>query len=158
MIELIPNTHIIQIQYQRNIPDNLIENINQFVSNQIAVHGKFSIYLDLKGLNITMLMRNISWLDSVFNNVDTNHYNSFLEEVCVFNAPFISKQIYAVMKRFVKDIKHKVKFIPKNVSIETYFQNYITQSSALANIQETYAYAEDTEESMLEQSATYVSS
>jgi hypothetical protein len=40
-------------------------------------------------------------------------YNQYLLEVKIFNAPFISKQIYAILSRFVKDLKKKVKFIPK---------------------------------------------
>jgi hypothetical protein len=58
-------------------------------------------------------VKNREWIESMMTNLDTNMYNQYLLEVQIFNAPFISKQIYAILSRFVKDLKKKVKFIPK---------------------------------------------
>ena len=120
MIHIIQETNVIHIRYQLNIPENIVENVNGLIVSLIEKYGIFAIHLDLKGLNITTLMRNLSWVESIFSRVDSNQYNQYLEEVLIFNAPFISKQIYSIIKRWFKDIKNKVKFLPKNITSETY--------------------------------------
>ena len=114
MISILPETNIVHIQYTANLPTNFVEYINNSITQVIGSYHSFNIHLDLKGLNITTLVQNRSWVESLMNNLDTNTYNEYLYEVKIFNAPFISKQIYTIMSRFVKDIKKKVVFVPKS--------------------------------------------
>jgi hypothetical protein len=122
MICIIPETNIISIQYNKVIPDDFVEKLNSFIMNTVSMHNRFVIHMDLKGLNITTLMKNRAWVESLFYRIDANYYESFLQEVCIFNAPFISKQIYSIMTRFVKNIKTKVKFVPKNITADSLIQ------------------------------------
>jgi hypothetical protein len=112
-ISILPGTNIVHIQYCPHLPDNFVETIQPTIQQVIVEHNTFAIHLDLKGLNITTLVQNRGWIESLMGNLDTNSYNVHLTEVLIFNAPFISKQIYAIMSRFVRDIKHKVTFVPK---------------------------------------------
>jgi hypothetical protein len=113
MIHILEETNIIFIRFQPHVPDDFIETANSMILELIQKYNSFTIHLDLKGLNITTLVKNISWIESVFKGVDQTNYNQYLQEVLIFNAPFISKQIYSIMSRFMKDMKHKVRFVPK---------------------------------------------
>jgi len=112
-IHNVPNSNIVHIQYCVNLPDNFVELIHTIIQQVIVEHQTFSIHLDLKGLNITTLMQNRSWVESLLSRLDAPSFNAFLMEVRIFNAPFISRQIYAIMSRFIKDMKQKVIFVPK---------------------------------------------
>jgi len=112
-IHVVPNSNIVHIQYCVNLPDNFVEMIHPTIQGVIAQHQMFAIHLDLKGLNITTLMQNRVWVESLLSRLDAPSYNTFLIEVRIFNAPFISRQIYSIMSRFIKDMKNKVIFVPK---------------------------------------------
>ena len=113
MIQIVPDTNIIYIKYQPTIPGDVVQLINDCIQTLIEKHQGFIIHLDLKGLNITTLIQNREWIDSVFHRMETTNYNSYLVSVNIYNAPFISRQLYTMMSRYLKDLKKKVTFVPK---------------------------------------------
>lgn len=128
VIQVIPGTSIIHVRYKATLPDNFVEYINACIENMISEYKTFSIQIDLKGLNITTFMKNKAWVESMLSQLDTNTFNNYLAKVYVFNTPFIAKQIYAIMSRYVKDYKAKIVFVPKE-QLSEYFHPEFAQDA-----------------------------
>lgn len=113
VIENVEDSNVIRVYYQKSLPSDFLEIIQVIIVEKITNYGNFVIHLDLKGLNITTLMKNIPWIENIMKHFDTNSYDSQLINVFIYNAGFIAKQIYSLMGRFVRNIKEKIVFVPK---------------------------------------------
>jgi len=107
------DSDIIRITYQPSLPPNFNETIQQAIYEKVQRFRSFTIHLNLKGLNITTLSRSIPWIERTMSGFDANHYENNLTHVYIFNAPFIAKPIYSVIRRFVRNINGKITFVPK---------------------------------------------
>jgi len=108
-----PDSNIIHVCYIPSLPSTFLEEIQLIIQEKIGIYGNFQIYLDLKGLNITTLSRNIPWIENVMSHFNANVFEPKLEHVYIFNAPFIAKPVYSLISRFVRNIKGKITFVPK---------------------------------------------
>ena len=88
--------------------------------NQLNAKSNYHVHIDLKGLNITYLSKNREWLENMLKSPELMGYTDNLVEVLIFNAPFIAKQIYAILGRYTKNIKEKIKFVPLNREQQSY--------------------------------------
>ena len=82
--------------------------------------NRYHVHIDLKGLNITHLSKNRLWLEKMLKSPELMGYTDNLVEILIFNAPFIAKQIYAILARYTKNIKEKIKFVPLNREQQSY--------------------------------------
>ena len=113
IVENIQNSDIIKIRYHTNLPTDFMDTVQSIIVEKINDYNSFTIHLDLKGLNITTLVRNKSWIENLMANISPTNYESFLKNVFIYNAPFIAKHIYSLISRHVRNIKEKIVFIPK---------------------------------------------
>jgi hypothetical protein len=95
------------------MPDNFMEILQGIITEKIVKHGNFIIHLDLQGLNATTLSRSMPWIESMMGNFNANTYEPYLVHVFIFNAPFIAKPVYIIICRFVRNVKEKITFVPK---------------------------------------------
>lgn len=113
IVENIPNSEVIQISYSQYLPPNFIILIKDVIVEKINMYNSFTIHLDLKGLNITNLIKSKGWIDHFMNHFDAINYESFLRNVFIYNAPFIAKPLYSMISRYVRNIKERIVFVPK---------------------------------------------
>jgi CRAL/TRIO domain len=124
-------TNIIRVSYGPSLPSTFMQDIQTVIQEKIHNYGSFQIYLDLKGLNITTLSRNIPWIENIMSNFNANTYEPQLEHVYIFNAPFIAKPVYSLISRFVRNIKGKITFVPKEKqTISEVFQSRFSTTSS----------------------------
>jgi hypothetical protein len=130
VIDHVEETNVIKVYYQKSLPSDFLELIQAIIVDKISKYGSFVIHLDLKGLNITTLMKNIPWIENIMNHFDTNSYDAYLTNVFIYNAGFIAKQIYSLIGRFLRNIKEKIVFVPKErpVSSSSSFLRYTREA------------------------------
>jgi len=114
IVQNIPNSEVIQISYQRQLPANFVVLIRDVIVEKINMYNSFTIHLDLQGLNITTLMNSKGWIDHFMHHFDAVNYESFLRNVYIYNAPFIAKPLYSIISRYVRNIKERIVFVPKS--------------------------------------------
>jgi hypothetical protein len=113
-------TNIIRVSYCASLPSTFIGDIQIIIQEKIENYGNFQIYLYLKGINITTLSRNIPWIENIMCNFNSTTYENQLQHVFIFNAPFIAKPIYSLISRYVRNIKGKITFVPKEKRVSIY--------------------------------------
>jgi len=113
VIENVDECNIIRIIYREVLPDDFMNVIQTIITEKIDKHGNFKIHLDLAGLNATTLSKSIPWIETMMGNFNANTYEPYLEHVYIFNAPFIAKPVYIIICRFVRNMKEKITFVPK---------------------------------------------
>jgi hypothetical protein len=130
VIDHVEETNVIKVYYQKSLPSDFLQLIQAIIVDKISKYGSFVIHLDLKGLNITTLMKNIPWIENIMNHFDTNSYDAYLTNVFIYNAGFIAKQIYSLIGRFLRNIKEKIVFVPKErpVSSSSSFLRYTREA------------------------------
>lgn len=117
--------------------DGFMDKLRCYI-NQLNAKNKYHVHIDLKGLNITHLSKNKTWLENMLKSPELMGYTENLVEVLIFNAPFIAKQIYAILARYTKNIKEKIKFVPLNKEQQSYILPNVFQKTPV-NSQKTTA-------------------
>jgi hypothetical protein len=113
VIDNVAETNIIKLSYHTVMPQNFMEILQGIITEKIAQYGNFMIHLDLQGLNATTLSRSMPWIESIMGNFNANSYEPYLVHVFIYNAPFIAKPVYMIICRFVRNVKEKITFVPK---------------------------------------------
>jgi hypothetical protein len=108
-----PESNILFVKYTLTLDMEFTEKLQKYIVHLVETFGQFSVYLDLKGLNITNLANQQGWLEGLIANPNVNQYSDHLIEIKIYNAPLIAKQIFSIISRLLKDIKGKIHFVPK---------------------------------------------
>lgn len=110
-----PNSNVLNIQYTTHCPENFAETMNLYIESLIRIHTKFLIDIDLKGLNISTLVKQQEWINQVMHDLTLEQYFPNLEEVRIHNASLIAKQVMGMLSRVIqKDTFQKIKFVSKH--------------------------------------------
>lgn len=123
---------ILFIQFTPVPEEGFMEKMRLYI-NQLNAKNRYHVHIDLKGLNITHLSKNRVWLENMLKSPELMGYTENLVEVLIFNAPFIAKQIYAILGKYTKNIKEKIKFVPLNREQKAYvLPNMFSKSPAVS--------------------------
>lgn len=116
--------------------DGFMEKMKFYV-DQLNKKNRYHVHIDLKGLNITYLSKNREWLENMLKSPEIMGYTDNLVEVLIFNAPFIAKQIYAILAKYTKNIKDKIKFVPLNKEQKSYILPNVFQKPLISSSQKS---------------------
>jgi len=110
-----PNSNVLHIKYTAYAPPNFTAAMDTHIETLIRTHGKFFICVDLKGLNISALVKQQEWLSQVATTSSVNQYSAYLEEIHIHNASLIAKQVMGLLKRIIrKDVVDKIRFVARH--------------------------------------------
>jgi len=122
--------NILFIKFTPVNEQGFVEKMRNYIK-QLNAKESYHVHIDLKGLNITHLSKNRKWLETMLQSPELMNYTDNLVDILIFNAPFIAKQIYAILTRYTKNIKEKIKFIPLNKEQESFILPNIFQKLPL---------------------------